>query len=438
MTTTVTPSLSSHTVCGPTQAIVAIAVTMMIALKLKSIREVDLGDPAHDWRYAAEGALNVACRYVGNETRLHGKVLRLSKANPEALGSAENDLSRWLQGRRFIRDVMAPLLGEEFIPKSRSVRLSLEFINILAEAIEEDRPESRRKHGLDRAAPFGLLMTDLARLDCGCRHASYCFEIKPKWGFLFPRSSSEVKRRVDRFTMHQHLKRKEEGADEKKELSLYSPLELFKGDVESLSMALVRLATTPQNNFRYFLDGKQVFPLASSSSSSSSFWDAEKSASELIRAVADALCGSGVLQRVRRAQMMSESEEHAYDIEHVWPVYEEMVRRGEPVPKLHEGGAPDLGASHRPDAASREGRAEIVRRFLVACTARDCSIMVTVSRCPALLGAFALPRTSDGRWCYRLAVVDLDAKPVEKLRYYYEMDREIVAHYERSVEKGEY
>ena len=57
------------------------------------------------------------------------------------------------------------------------------------------------------------------------------FVVQPKWGFL-PRSEfisqeTEVKRRVCRYCLHQHLKLKESSISE---VSMYCPLDLFSSE----------------------------------------------------------------------------------------------------------------------------------------------------------------------------------------------------------------
>lgn len=217
-----------------------------------------------DWRYIAEGALNIALRYVGSDSALQGKILRLRKLNPET--SARS----LVEAHTFVERVMLPLLTREFVPESHLVEISKKLLKDLDECIGDARPFHRRKHSLDLDARFGVLMRDQSRLACGCGKTedeeggctSFAFEIKPKWGFLCKDSKYSVKRRVDRFTMHQQLKKHQAKLDQDDaQISSYNPLELYQGDA---LRALEQLESTPQNNFRLFINGTQRYPVVTS------------------------------------------------------------------------------------------------------------------------------------------------------------------------------
>ena len=57
--------------------------------------------------------------------------------------------------------------------------------------------------------------------------------------------------------MHQQLKVKEGKLDS---VSQYNPMDLFSRDKSRALKAFRALATTPQNNFRLFVNGEMAFP----------------------------------------------------------------------------------------------------------------------------------------------------------------------------------
>jgi len=260
-------------------------------------------------------------------------------------------------------------------------------------------------------------MYDHTRLACRCPGAepceSLCFEIKPKWGFL-PVQSREwpVKLTVDRFTMHQVWKKHVDGS--LAPVSRYRPLDLFSRDRARVLSALRDLAETPHNNFRVFKNGRHVFP----GDSQLELCDVVKDVEQVLDALADILHSESVLSKVQRAQNVGGE----WDIEAVWPYFNEMLEKRLTLHELYVGGLP-----HGP----ARDCVEIVRRFLISCTARDCSIMIALSRCPSAQG---LGRTK--AWEYDIAVCDLDSKPLGKMRHYFEIDRDICAYYTRLVSKN--
>jgi inositol-pentakisphosphate 2-kinase len=85
-------------------------------------------------------------------------------------------------------------------------------------------------------------------------------EIKPKCGFvpdsIYIADSNSIKRSVSRFEMHQALKLDQHLISEK---SKYDPLALFSGSRDMIHEAVKAIYSTPQNNFRVFLNGSLVF-----------------------------------------------------------------------------------------------------------------------------------------------------------------------------------
>ena len=108
---------------------------------------------AAEWQYLAEGQLNLVCRYIGRESLLLGHVLRarptlaacpwpgvtlialsagLRKRNDAATGGDAGSANPWLEGLRFERHVILPLLGR------RHVQLLGPLLTFLANVNQDD------------------------------------------------------------------------------------------------------------------------------------------------------------------------------------------------------------------------------------------------------------------------------------------------------------
>ena len=415
-------------------------------------------EKVQNWEYCAEGALNIAARYRGQNKDLQGKVLRLRKQNnPISKMTSNNsspivsrtfssdideedptmtiDYEEGLQDANlFIENIMVPLFGRKFIKPSSVVQLDCTFIRNLAKHIDPQRPSKRKeKSSLNEKAGVGLLMTDNAIIPCGCgkkdKCKSFCFEIKPKWGFLSQETKKwPVKNRIDRFTMHQQLKLR---LNQNNEISEYFPLDFFNGGENGIFHSSKRLARTPQNNLRLFVDGFQRFPSLSKDDESLDDIFKKDLQNELItlfevfKTIASLLHKEHIVEKLVHAQTLGPLN----DIESVYPYYLQMVANGEKIENLNEKlyYYPKVGTDNPKD------RIEIVRRFLISCTARDCSLMVCISQCTApnrqVLGR-------ENGFCYDIAVVDLDAKPLNKMEYYFTIDEDIAKSFTELEEHG--
>lgn len=402
-----------------------------------------------DWQYIAEGALNLANRYAGNDERLKGYVLRVRKDNPEASGGKTGMENPWTESLQFADKVVLPLLGRRYVQPAQEVPLKPGFIEELHKHIEPSRPEKRRVHTLDMGLKTGLLMLDNTAIPKG-EGPSICFELKVKCGFVPDKSpfvTYDVKKTADRFTMHQALKYAKGKLDT---LSAYSPLDLFSYDAQRVRKALDALVTTPQNNFRMFVDGKMVFPDSKGHGSPEELAQilkeypalAEQGLDGVLSSLTEILVKEPLLKRLQIMQAMDDC-----DIEGVWPVYQEIEARGESIVPLAEGDTilPREAPTELPK--DQEGQHDLVRRFLLSCTAKDCSTML-VLKPSASSTPKDLPSSPDqpcsedhvnrtivdgvGPFMYSIAVVDLDPKPIEKMKHWFELDQKIADFYTKS------
>jgi len=72
---------------------------------------------------------------------------------------------------------------------------------------------------------------------------------------------------------------------------------------------------------------------------------------------------------------------------------------------------------------------EYINNYSLAATAKDCSIMITLfsnSNKEVKFTDDSHGTIADGRWCYRVAIIDTDKKQPEHIPHYYHMDQKIV------------
>jgi len=252
--------------------------------------------------------------------------------------------------------------------------------------------------------------------------------------------------------MHQFLKLSQ---GKIQSISNYSPPDLFSKDPERVSHALRCLQESPQNNFRMFIDGQLVFPDKDGHGNRLSllkiFEDAKVQNPNISDRILDILGKILVHEPLLDNILMLQKFDEA-DIEAVWPIYQEILRRGENITPLWRGDTmyPRPPISKLPENPSDQH--ELVRRFLLACTAKDCSVMIAMhpdcknedygqnknndqvsvnkSNTKADVNGFH-------GYSYSAAVVDLDPKPLTKMQRYYELDAEIADYFSKHIQSGQ-
>ncbi|XP_059800611.1 inositol-pentakisphosphate 2-kinase isoform X3 [Hypanus sabinus] len=221
---------------------------------------MELKEPdGNEWKYHGEGNRSLVVSHVQ-----HCQVLRFLKFPIElpqpnkALEEVPHRLNNIVE---FSKHVMKPLLGDNFVQPGEVIQLPLDFVRQLALKIQQERPGSRCNKVMDVFSGYTLCLPDLTKFQTSHhieKRPPLCIEIKPKCGFI-PFSShitKEIKRRVCRYCMHQHLK----VANGKwKKMSKYCPLDLFSGNKQRMCIALKSLLQEPQNNLKIFKNGELIF-----------------------------------------------------------------------------------------------------------------------------------------------------------------------------------
>ncbi|XP_010254762.1 PREDICTED: inositol-pentakisphosphate 2-kinase-like isoform X2 [Nelumbo nucifera] len=418
---------------------------------------------AADWIYRGEGAANLVLAYKGSSPSFVGKVIRLQKApknisqsmNGTSVFSVQecllwkdtNDLlsstSKENVGQLYSLHIMSPLLGSEHVDPGMRILVSKEFLESVEKNVLCQRPAWRvDAANINILCDSALLVSDHSVFPHGILKEEPCIsvEIKPKCGFLpssrFIAEGNFIKRSITRFRMHQVLKHHE---GEISQISEYDPLDLFSGSSERIHKAIKALFTTPQNNFRIFLNSSLIFGGLGGGRDSTDFVMGESFEDKMegiIRAdyglrtasflqlVAEAIFRSGVLDRLLEAQKLD-----LLDIEGAIHAYYNIV--SQPCVACRDLAVREL--SHSLHSISLEESLKIVRDYLVAATAKDCSFMISFrpreDGDPSLSHRTVCLEPINQNFDYKVNFIDLDLKPLKKMLYYYELDQKIVSCY---------
>ena len=117
-----------------------------------------------DWRYKAEGAINLVFQYVGQDPRLYATCIRVKKtveAGDERQGPGPNIMFPEVEA--FVKDHIRPIIGAKFLCDNRVVPVNEEFLVMLKRLTElssEDRPQGRHVCGVDTSYRVVTIMPD--------------------------------------------------------------------------------------------------------------------------------------------------------------------------------------------------------------------------------------------------------------------------------------
>ncbi|CAJ1972470.1 unnamed protein product [Sphenostylis stenocarpa] len=446
-------------------------------------------DAAH-WVYRGEGAVNLVLAYTGSSPSFIGKVIRIRKAPKNGLQSngvsvrnsialTPHELVIWKDAHQlisssdkdiadqlYVEHVMKPLLGSNFVDAGvfmlnafdafMLVLVTRHFLELVEKNVTCYRPVWRVDAArVDTHCDFGLLMSDhslFAHAEISSISSSQgpspclSIEIKPKCGFLpmsrFISKGNAIKRRITRFEMHQTLKLLQ---GEISQLSDYNPLDLFSGSKERIQKAVKSLFSTPQNNFRVFFNGSLILGGLGGVAKNTDVCIAKKFEDELksvIQAddglyteylftlVTEALQNSGVLDKLLEVQKLDN-----IDIEGVIHAYYDITSQQCMVCKaLSEEQAKTYASLH---SASFDESLRIVKDYLIAATAKDCSLMLCFrpknEEDSRLVYNNVYLESTNQAFDFKVYFIDLDLKRLSKVEDYYELDKKIVSSYKQMI-----
>lgn len=405
-----------------------------------------------------------------------GKVLRVQKSPRAEPQSATNkpvlsmlecllwkdtpglvaSVSREVSGQLFALYVMSPLLGSEHVDAGIHVLVSKDFLESIEKNVLSQRPAWRVDAArINSFCESALLISDHSVFPHGSLKEDYsvAIEIKPKCGFLpssrFIAERNSIKKSVTRFTMHQVLKLHQK---EISQLSAYDPLDLFSGSRDRVVQAVRSLIATPQNNFRVFLNGSLVFgslgggehgiEATHACTESKAFEDLIEDVIQaghgyqlgsFLELVAEMLIQSGVLGRLLMVQKLD-----TLDIEGAIHAYYNVISQPCMVCK-DLGDAELLNQYSCLHSLSLEESLKIVREYLIAATAKDCSMMIGFRPMKdgdsASESSSVILESTEQKFEYKAYFIDLDLKPLKRMPYYYELDQKIVSCYQQMKSK---
>jgi hypothetical protein len=232
------------------------------------------------------------------------------------------------------------------------------------------------------------------------------------------RTAFPAKRTTSRYAMHQHLKLARGNVVV---VSAYDPLDLFSGEPARMRRALAALAATPQNNWRVWRHGERVFAPECDDVTRESLGPRPSATAAELDALSDALLASPLLPRLRAMQMLDCRDIEGLicsgvlplrdgDASHLAPhaLIKGLSRTLREVQQEQQdaaecgsgsgsgsGSASARGVATTPlamDARAGEGegdageddgtsaarRLALLRGYMLAAVAKDCSIMVTL------------------------------------------------------------
>ncbi|CAL1384160.1 unnamed protein product [Linum trigynum] len=422
---------------------------------------------ADDWVYRGEGAANLVLAYSGSSPAFIGKVMRIPKVGRNAPSAVvqnqpvltEQERLLWKEAKEMVASqnkdaverfftelVMGPLLGPKYVDAGVLVRVSGEFLKCIEEKVTRHRPSLRVDAAkVDVERDYVVIMSDHTVFPHGSSKRRPCIsvEIKPKCGFLplssFIAEENAVKKYTTRFRMHQALKLNNKDISE---ISKYNPLDLFSGSKERIQKAIEDLFATPQNNFRVFLNGSLILGGLGGGTSKTntitkqSFEDDLKGViqptkgsrtASFMQLIAETVHHSRVLDQLLDVQKLDhldiEGAIHAY--------YNFLSRPCTVCMNLNEAKA--LHACKSLHSIPMDESLKIVKNYLIAATAKDCSMMISFVPTDDVDGgsqysSVHMPSTNQ-KFTYKVNIIDLDLKRLKTIEDYYELDQKIVKCY---------
>ncbi|KAI9359310.1 inositol-pentakisphosphate 2-kinase-domain-containing protein [Zopfochytrium polystomum] len=348
--------------------------------------------------------------------------------------------------------VVQKLLGREYLGKMEKVQVDSEFIASVATLIETDRlAERRMKTEVDPTQSVSVLCSDHTVFsESGNTPESVAIEIKPKWGFL-PQahviaSKSAPKLRTCRYCMYKFVKASKH-SDKDLPSTKYCPLDLYSGDEDRMFKALKALAETPLNNMKVFIDGVRAVHdksidakfLASILFGERPHSSREQDDDYLWKLLVKILKREPILEKLRHHQRRLDR----YDIETIHQWYGSLSSETEVLRPLvpreweevlssylrSESSRGNIESVGQPEHVTTADKIRGIYEFLVSSSLKDCSIIVTVRRRnePISTGEnnSAAIVYGESQYEYKIHVVDVDLKPLDKIPSYFEKDRKI-------------
>ncbi|XP_014246148.1 inositol-pentakisphosphate 2-kinase [Cimex lectularius] len=432
-----------------------------------------------NWIYRGEGNANLVISLPQEKI-----ILRMQKCeydiivNKRVIQQMELKI---ITDLKFYKFVMLPLLGKAFVQPPFLARISDKEIAELDAKLYNFRPSFRLNKGVRFSLltghpdythlppsltyeyfQSGLQCSNLLALHNEC--FTYCIEIKPKQGWIPLCDRNHPK---CAFCCNQYLKYMKKRV---RKISQYCPLDLFSGNISRMKKALKNLLKTPQNNLKIFENGNLIYSE-----------DSLRDYVEILRAILEpgseevnserliekwsALLQEALTKRLSDAPSYTfvqdgkenDTKDNSVGIPMSSPL-EGMIPacdwNSEPLPencvlqrilsiqKLQNTSFNSIYKSYCDKKDFEEDYAYVdnllcvkkcwdpIQRYLLATTAKDCSIFITLQRCSNKNIDNNLHYVTDfDGISYRIniGISDLDSKPLSCIEKHYRRDSEILS-----------
>lgn len=386
------------------------------------------------WHYISEGNANIILAIPAD-----GMVLRIMKNNNSNNKTTPAEMCEILSKRLDFCNAVRWLFfadhGLDYVDVPILKSFMPEELHEIDDCLQHHRPASRRHKGLDWTGGLVTLYPDYTTLPgiVSDRGSVFCAEIKPKqgWSHMADRMVEPVTECA--FCAHQHLKMYHSYVER---ISLYCPLDLFSGDRERVVRAVVHLLQTPQNNLKMYLDGVQLGKKDADSQMRSLFNSGDCHV-RFAQFIAAALLGDWDQEEKDVASdcfILTQSEKPPCNFDAVPMPNHCVLHKILTMQKMQTASftAVCLAYEQLPERTKQFSHVDrlrmysttgddsvilsLVDRYLVAATARDCSIFVTF--CQTIddhADGHRIIRFGNHRYAVCVKVSDLDPKPLSTI-----------------------
>lgn len=385
--------------------------------------------------YRGEGNANLVVAVRGT-----GEVLRLQKS--KEFGSDHQQIL--LSISRYMNYVLLPIFPSNISPVSVR-QLDASQLELIRRAIDNKRPEKRLSKNI--FCPAALVMKDHCFMEqpSSSPHPVLAVEIKPKQGFI---SNQYLKESICNFCLKQEFKYQSEGIEK----TSYCPLDLYSGDEGRMSKAINNLLNFPKNNLKIFKDGIILHQESSARNAecqeflSVLFGDQSLLTPVLVKILLgqrDFACCNGetdsgqkqsldnmkevkcsrnqsnisqstnLLSEILKVQRQSIEDVEAEDILH------RLLDEGKDLETLQDivSGGEIVESDYSKEQIQR---IEKLKKFALAVTAKDLSIIVTIAK------EEKKDLSKEGEWMlvnqqhfrFKLSLIDLDPKSLTRISKY--------------------
>ncbi|KAG0800290.1 hypothetical protein G6F22_002380 [Rhizopus arrhizus] len=343
-----------------------------------------------EWCYVGEGNANIVMRYIGSEQKLKGKVLRVKKEQEFTKQAA-------LFSQQFIEKVVTRLLGKEYVVHYEMVHVTQDFLSSLANSIELNRPSFRLKKKVNCNSTAAILLKDLTQQ--WYPNSAFTFELKPKWGFKsYSRSIKDhkVKESHCRYCMHSHYR--------KLMIGEYCPLDLYSRDAPRVKRAIHALIKNPHLE-------KTLKIFCGHGDNNLFLKDNQETILEMI------IIQDPILTKLQTLQRQLDS----LDIEDIMSIYGKYS---------HQLQEPDIATwektvKYYETRSDDSDEMQQLYEYVLSMTFKDCSILINIRQTNEEKKDVKYIQYKGIYVEYDIKVIDVDAKSIHKVPYWFELDQTI-------------